>query len=267
MKQTYFGPPQLPLFGILHSPAKAEPGAVGVVIAPPFANEYFRSYRSLKILGDRLAKLGLFVLRFDFCGTGDSGGDDEDINLLRWREDLLASIEVLRQETGVERVHLVGRRLGAALCLEAAATIPEIERVVLWDPVLNGHDYVAEILKDQHEFVNSYRRTRRSMQEFESDLYSFEALGQCFPRVFVNQLEELDLESGLALNDVHACFVDSSGDSHREPSSKLLEQAGAKVDYYHVKDALAKDYDNLIRVYLPNPILRTITEWFAPAST
>ncbi len=261
MKQLFFGPPALPLFGILHYPPAESAGGEGIVIAPPFANEYFRSYRSNKVLADRLAKLGYFVLRFDYSGTGDSAGDDEDMSLVRWREDLQTSMAQLQEEAGVERIHLVGRRIGAALCIEAS-TKPEIQRVVLWDPVLNGRDYLAEIKEDHEEFIGMYRRVHRDMKEFQSDLYRFEALGQCFPGDLVDEIETLDLDSALSLSHVRACLIDSSEDQRLQASAQVLEKAGAHIDYRQVVDPWAKDPVNPIRVYLPNAILRAITDWF-----
>jgi len=264
MKQVSFGPPETPLFGLLHSPPPEEQGEFGIVITQPFANEYYRSYRSLKVLADRIAALGFFVLRFDYYGTGDSGGDDEDLGLPRWREDLLASIEFLRQETGVKKTHLIGRRLGGAICMEVASTVSGIERIALWDPVLNGKDYITELQEDHKDFVNVHHRDKWTIPEFKNDMYRFEALGQCFPNTLVDEIEAIQMNPTLKLGGVKICFIDSTPDKRQEPKIKDIERAGAKVDFFNILDSKTKDPLNPIRVYLPNPILRAISTWFDP---
>ena len=49
-----------------------------MVVCPPLGPEYFNSYRSLRHLADRLAENGVSALRFDYDGTGNSAGQDED---------------------------------------------------------------------------------------------------------------------------------------------------------------------------------------------
>ncbi|MBC8329954.1 MAG: hypothetical protein H8E31_14540 [Planctomycetes bacterium] len=267
MKQLYFGSTDLPRFGILHTPPEGVHGDLGVVIVPPFANEYFRSYRSLKVLSDRIAKLGFPVFRFDYTGTGDSGGDDQDMSLARWREDLADSLSLLGKETGVSRFQLVGRRLGAAMSLEAAAARSDIERVVLWDPIPSGKEYLEEIVEEHRTFVSMYRGVHGSIRESEDSPFRLEALGQCFPGAFVDELEAWDLRRGLELGSVNAMFIDTTERGELEPYCRALAAAGATVEYQHVHDPARKEPTNPIRVYIPNRVLRTITDGFAAVAS
>ena len=75
-----------------------------------------------------LASLGYGVLRFDFTGLGDSGGDFSDSSFSGSVRDLVAAAAALR-EAGRAPVLLIGHSLGGAAALAAAGEIPEIAAV------------------------------------------------------------------------------------------------------------------------------------------
>ena len=84
-------------------------------------------------------------MRFDYSGTGDSGGDAQDGTLAAWRRDIAAAIEELKDSVGLSKICLVGLRLGAALLAEASAGRDDLRHLVLWDPVVDGAAYLAEL--------------------------------------------------------------------------------------------------------------------------
>ena len=65
------------LAALYHPPTSADRGR-GVLILNPLGQEAVRAHRLLRVLADRLARLGVHVLRFDFHGCGDSSSDDLD---------------------------------------------------------------------------------------------------------------------------------------------------------------------------------------------
>jgi pimeloyl-ACP methyl ester carboxylesterase len=106
------------------------------VICNPVGAEYVYAHRSLRHLASRLAQRGFHVLRFDYYGTGDSAGNDADASIDAMQEDVEFAIEAARDIAGVNRVTLIGLRLGAAIASRAAARQPdEVESLVLWDPL------------------------------------------------------------------------------------------------------------------------------------
>ncbi|MGV0735345.1 alpha/beta hydrolase [Mycobacterium syngnathidarum] len=140
---TWFGPEQSRLFGVVHVPG-GEVARAGVVICPPIGREYQDSYRGLKLLAQRLCSEGFAVLRFDYLGTGDSTGDQcGDDAVDGYLESIRTAVDYLRS-SGVKSVSLVGLRVGALLAATAASSIPDIDGLVLWDPVTNGRRYVRE---------------------------------------------------------------------------------------------------------------------------
>lgn len=117
-----------------------------VVLCAPFGDEYGHTHRTGRLLAQRLSALGAEVLRFDYYGTGDSGGQDEEFGMSGAVDDTIAAVAEARQIGGVRRVTLIGLREGAAPALLAAALAPGVDRLVLWDPVL--HDLEPVTLPD-----------------------------------------------------------------------------------------------------------------------
>lgn len=143
MSPFYFGTSRHRLFGLYH-PAHASRAKVrAAVLCYPWAHEYIYAHRSMVKLAEVLAEGGCHVLRFDYFGTGDSAGESTDVSLAGCRDDITAAIEELLDMTGGESASLIGLRLGATLAADVAARNRSlIDRLVLWDPVISGPDYV-----------------------------------------------------------------------------------------------------------------------------
>jgi dienelactone hydrolase len=132
-----------PLFAWLHAPEEASRTGRGVVLCPPLGHEQVHAHRSVRHLADAIARAGMTALRFDYHGTGDSAGTDEDPDRLgAWPASIRAALGWLRQFTGGP-VNLFGLRLGAYLALHAACE-EEIDSLVLWAPVA-GRAFAREM--------------------------------------------------------------------------------------------------------------------------
>lgn len=79
-------------------------------------------------LGKALAALGFGVLRFDFTGLGESGGEFADSSFSGNVADLVAAADAMR-EAGRPPALLIGHSLGGAAVLAAAGRIPDAEAV------------------------------------------------------------------------------------------------------------------------------------------
>lgn len=140
----FFGP-DAGLFGCHHHP-EGDDRRHGVVLCPSFGHEALQFHRAWAQLAGHLARAGCTVLRFDPHGCGDSAGDTEDGRWPRWVENTDAAVEALRaREPGLRRLSLVGLRLGASLALRCAAGRDDIETLALWDPVVEGEDWLAQL--------------------------------------------------------------------------------------------------------------------------
>lgn len=145
MRPHFFGDSARPLFGI-HTASATGLGETGALICPPLGQEALRAYRSLRVLADQLAGAGIEVLRFDLFGTGDSAGDVRDGRPSVWLENIRAASQHLRELAPVRRVVLIGLRYGATLSL--LAEVPAVSRAILWDPIVDGKEYVGELARD-----------------------------------------------------------------------------------------------------------------------
>jgi uncharacterized protein len=195
-----FGAPSQQLIGMFHSPPAGAVRRHGVLICPAFGQEAIRSHRVVRVLAERLARRGHPVLRFDYFGTGDSMGDDEDGHLVAWAHDVLVADQQLRQMGSVDATVWVGMRLGAAVALRAAAAAPSgLGRVVLWDAVLDGPRYLEE-LREKH--VATLEKAfsllprphpRRLMRD--ADRYRDEAIGFALSAPLREQLAAMTAEA------------------------------------------------------------------------
>lgn len=133
------------LFGVFHAPRAALRG--GFVFCHPFAEEKLWAHRVHVSFARELAARGYAVLRFDHFGHGDSDGLYENATLGRYVEDIDAALAALDERVPEAcPVGLLGLRLGASLAAQMAERHPRIQRLVLWDPILEGEKYAQELL-------------------------------------------------------------------------------------------------------------------------
>jgi len=86
------------------------------------------------------------ALRFDYLGTGDSGDIAPQADQVEvWSQDVVAAVEELRRHTGVDRVCLLGFRLGALLATLAATQSKVVSALILIAPVIKGRRYLREL--------------------------------------------------------------------------------------------------------------------------
>jgi alpha-beta hydrolase superfamily lysophospholipase len=142
----YFGPADRQLFGWLHRPSAGAPAGIGLVICKPFGYEAICSHRSIRAFAEAASSIGVPALRFDYLGTGDSSEIDPQSDQLEfWRRDVLAAIAEMQRRTGVERVCLLGFRLGALLAGLAAEQCKAVSGLILVAPVISGRRYLREL--------------------------------------------------------------------------------------------------------------------------
>jgi len=147
MTPLLFGSAEAPLYGV-HHPPQATPQNSGVVVCYPFGQEYMRAHRACRQLSLLLAKKGFHVLRFDYTGTGNSSGDAEDTTITQWKANVGQAIYELKELSDVSSVSLIGLRLGAVFASLASLDRSDVDRLVVWDPVVSGEDYIAALQRE-----------------------------------------------------------------------------------------------------------------------
>lgn len=150
LNPVFFGESTRQLFG-MYDPAATD-GAHGAVLCAPWGQEYLRAHPSMRHLSRLLARAGVHAFRFDYGGTGDSAGSDLDGSPSRWIADVHSAIEELKDTADVRKVSLIGLRLGAAVAVMTAKARRDIHRLVLWDPVFDGAEYLRELAPSPPSF-------------------------------------------------------------------------------------------------------------------
>lgn len=113
------------LAGILDLPGK-QPEAYGL-----FAHCFTggKDSAAARRVSRALVERGMAVLRFDFAGVGDSGGDFAESTFSSRIDDIRAAAEYLDSQGSAPSL-LVGHSLGGAAVLAAAGQIPSVTAVV-----------------------------------------------------------------------------------------------------------------------------------------
>jgi pimeloyl-ACP methyl ester carboxylesterase len=149
MLPFYFAGTAGQLYGCHHVPPQGVEVCGAVLVCGAAGPEYYASHRALRQLAVRLANVGFHVLRFDYWGTGNSAGEDEDISVRTWMADLKPAISSLLDRSQCTSVQVVGLRWGATLLSQLPHhELPEVRNMVWWNPVLDGKQMLLEW---QHE--------------------------------------------------------------------------------------------------------------------
>ena len=146
MNPFFFGSDARRLFGLFEPAAPGEASRAAVLFFNPFAHEAIHAHRLYRVLAQRLTRAGYDTMRFDYYGSGDSAGEDVEAALAGWAADGVSAHEELATRTNATRVVWFGARLGAAVAAQASYRVARPpERLVLWDPIVDGSAYLAEL--------------------------------------------------------------------------------------------------------------------------
>ncbi len=140
---TFFGPPDAPLFGVVHLPADNQIRG-GVLICGSLGKEGMDSARLLRTLADSLARRGFGVLRFDYLGTGDSAhAQGRDDAVAGWVASVGHALDYLTL-IGAEPTTAIGIRAGCLILQDYLTQSHPIKRVAYLDPAGTGRRYLRE---------------------------------------------------------------------------------------------------------------------------
>jgi alpha/beta superfamily hydrolase len=161
------------LLGVLHQPRSRNCTGGGWVICPPFGRERTNAHRLLFEWARVLAREGLWALRFDYRGTGDSRGAFADLSLDDHLADVGTAVETMEGMFGVPCRGLMGLRLGATLAVMAAVRADLKTELMLWEPIVDGRVYADQLLRTAmaNELSHSHG-SPRSRVKLKEDLAS-----------------------------------------------------------------------------------------------
>lgn len=256
----YFGPPERPRFGWLHSSPTANPKR-GVVICSPFGYEAICSQRSLRHLADAVAQAGMPALRFDYDGCGDSFGDDREPSRVQaWLASIHDAIDFLRRATGVAEVYVVGQRLGATLGALAAATRTDVQGFVGIAAVVAGKAYLRELRALQ--MTVPLKPAPPSYQAPEGER---EAAGFILSAETQAALTAIDLVKQQVRPAARLLLLDRSDLPANEAWAQSLREASVDVDYERAGDFGDSVLDPH-HARVPEGMIRNAVSWMLAAS-
>lgn len=253
MEVFFFGPNISSLLGVYH-PAKANMDrGEGVVLCYPFGQEYMRSHRAFLRLANTLSSKGYHVLRFDYRGTGDSAGDLEDVTPLDWLEDIDLAVQEIRDMAAVEKVTLLGLRMGGLLAGKSAVKLTSVDALVVWDPIVCGGDYLKQLLLDI--------KAGSSRSNFLAGNGDIHHNGFVMSVAFQRALEDMSLQGEGQLPLSRTLQINS----HESGQFDSLKECWAGFQgYEHMLVLAPHDWnyvDSVGGILLPQPVMRAITEW------
>ncbi|MBZ0296674.1 MAG: SDR family NAD(P)-dependent oxidoreductase, partial [Anaerolineae bacterium] len=253
----FFGPEDGYLFGMLYQPDGEIDSDLGVVICPPWGQEYIRAHRACHQLALRLSNIGIPALRFDYFGTGDSAGDELNYTVSRGLEDISMAVDELRARTGVENVVLVGLRLGATLATLAGMGQNHPTRVVLWDPIINGSEYLDELVAWHHRNLRYYLSQVEGQSTNQSGL---EVLGFSISPIMQDELRQVDLLrlDWSGLEDVMVVERESNESTQRLRT--YLDDRSVIMNYQQI-DGPQMWTENPDKALVPHQTLQAIIAW------
>lgn len=255
MEPFYFGASQKQLFGVYHAPESVVVRKSAVLLCQPLGHEYLRAHRAFRNLAVALAAQGFQVLRFDYYGNGDSGGTSEETSVDQCLADVQTSIEELRDISGVSMVSLVGLRLGATFAALTAAQRSDIDRLVLWDPVIDGDAYLRDLAALQQEWLRDRFGPRAGAAHPEER----ELLGFSLGEVGERQLGATRMPSPVSIRARSVRLLASRDQPLYGALRQEFEKAGVPSRYEVVEGSADWDRGDLIhQILLPHAMVRAI---------
>ena len=174
MYSFFFGDAAEQLYGVMHEPEGTLIRDFALLVCYPYGQEYMITHRALRTLSVNMARAGVPSMRFDYAGTGDSAG--ETFSFATGVDNTVAAAQQLAELSGMDRIKLVGLRLGAAIAVQASQRIANIAHISLWDPVIDGSVYINQLTQHGMEdpdnngtlWVNGYPITPSAQQELRA---------------------------------------------------------------------------------------------------
>lgn len=210
-------------FCLLHRPDRSVPVRGAVVYVHPFAEEMNKSRRMVSLQAKAMAAAGYYVLQVDLHGCGDSSGDFGDASWSGWIEDVATACAWLRKQTDTE-LWLWGLRTGCLLVVEAAKRLERANRLLLWQPVLTGKQFLQQFLRMKIAGEMLAGESKGLMDRIREDLTqgrSVEIGGYALSPGLANGLELAELSLPEAATRVEWVEISGKTDGGLSPAAAM----------------------------------------------
>ena len=224
-------------FCLFHQPDARTAWRGTVVFVHPFAEEMNKSRRMAAMQARALAVAGYAVLLIDLHGCGDSSGDFGDATWESWIEDVSLACDWLQQRSDTD-LWLWGLRTGCLLACAAANRISQPSKLLLWQPVVSGKQFLQQFLrlKIAGEMLGGdskglMDRIRQQLAQGES----VEIAGYLLSSALANGLERAEL-SPSARSAAQIEWIELSG----KPDGELSPLASTKLEMWRAAGLAAR---------------------------
>lgn len=191
------------IFGMLHRPIEVEKAPV-VIMFHGFGGHKCGKYRLYVTMSEKLSRLGIASIRFDFRGSGDSEGEFADMTIEGEVQDALKILQFAENIERIDphRIGIMGRSLGGIVAVMAASRYQKIKSLALWAPAYSAEQWEQHWIKMSDPKVSA---------ELKDELMRFD--GQVANEKFMREFFALDLENDLrALNNVPLLHIHGEQD-------------------------------------------------------
>jgi len=252
LEPFFFGADTRRMFGLFRF--APSPRDIGVVLCQPHAHEYIRCHRAFRELGQRLAWSGFHVLSFDYYGTGDSDGEYVQGGVSEWMADTALAIDVLKQKLKLERVSLLGLRLGATMAMMTAAGRNDIDGMALWDPIVQGSDADEEIAR--------LLATQSLDPARQRDIEHPDVLSYPLTPKMMYDLQQINLCTAQFRSAPQLLIVETEAQGSGSRLASRVKTLGIQVDYRCIDESrvwLREPYESIV----PQESLKTLVSWLS----
>jgi alpha/beta superfamily hydrolase len=163
---------------MVHTPAAAAAGAPVVIFCHGFTGDKVGANQLMRNLAQIVEDAGLYAVRFDFAGSGDSEGTfAADTTVAGWQEDLRSVATWVERQFPGRPVYLLGHSLGGLVVLTAGhrpvagriAVAPVIHPVENFAAIILGPELWAKSVQGER-VANFYGKGFALDSDFSRDL-------------------------------------------------------------------------------------------------
>jgi len=260
------------LFAVLNSPDKNSLNK-GIIFCHPYGEEKQLSHRVFVRFARELCNNGFYVLRFDFYGYGDSGGNFEDTNLETQVTNAINAIDLVEGQLGIRKVCLLGLRWGGTVAALTAERDARVENLILWAPITNGKEYIEELIKKQllSNLINRNAAASKSQifEEIRSKGF-FNIEGHPLTMASVEEMSGINLTTQLSNFKGNAFIVTikdlPGGYESLEDLSGVYKKNGVLFESKVVEDKNFWDWESFFEWYSPEQFNRCTLNWLVEKS-
>lgn len=203
-------------------------------------------------MAEALCKEGFTALRFDFAGSGESGGEFSDMTFASEAGDMKSAIEFMKSR-GYKKIGVIGQSFGGAIPILGYSK--DIISMVLWNPVARMESFRNYLTTQNENWREEARKTgtfRLYKERLKRYLYAGKSLAE--------ESERLDIFSEARKISCTVLVIHGEKDSILpwKDSKELLTFLKGKKRLEIIKGAEHAFH----KPSEEKPVIRLTVEWF-----